>query len=500
MPAVKFLGHLQKDIRENTTHYMVFLLIALTSVFIPNAQHWGVDDGYYMSASLRMSNGELPYRDFFYLYPPLLSYIYLPFIKFLNGPEFIFASRLALAAITFASAILCYKLALKLLNRKLSFAASLMFMLLNYAKFPYLSPSALANAFSLITLTIIFNKEALRKAYYPMLALSFILILFSKHNIGFYMLFAFLACSAFLSFAEKKKIKQAFLHILPEIAVSIVSVSALLAYMAAASFRNAYAGLVKFPQSYQLINFDLSNPYIARSFIPIQLLLAFFALFFMFFYFRNKLYKKEYAVNMLFAFAALNLMQLFLYRDFIHATDGLVFAPLCLLYLYKNRPKSGYSLLLKKTIAAAFLLLILLGSLVVWRVWIKDSDWTGLSYRNSLMLADDIAEYYEVAGSVAGMEGPLFVYPRHAVIYVISKKENPTIYNQFFVGYHNSTSTQQDVIEVLSETSPTVVISKKYFYRNPPDPLIAKYISDSTEIVKTTDNFEIRQFRADSTN
>jgi len=56
--------------REELIYFFVFFMISCLSFIIINSSHFGVDDGYFMINSLRLVKGDLPYRDFFLIYPP----------------------------------------------------------------------------------------------------------------------------------------------------------------------------------------------------------------------------------------------------------------------------------------------------------------------------------------------------------------------------------------------------------------------------------------------
>jgi len=140
-------------------------------------------------------------------------------------------------------------------------------------------------------------------------------------------------------------------------------------------------------------------------------------------------------------------------------------------------------------------LLIILGFRISYTLW--SNDYKGnekFIYKNNLLINREIEEIFDISIELKGSERTIFVYPNHAIIYVLTKKNNPTKFNQFFIGYHNTTKEQKEVIWKLKRIDPLIVIHKKTFtdvennYH-----LINNFIKNSTNVINSTKNFEIRE-------
>jgi len=134
--------------------------------------------------------------------------MYLPLIFILDGFSFILASRLLLTIITFSSSLLYYLLSRELLNKKLSFIVALSFILLNFIKFPFLSPSAFGNIFSIISLFIIFKRKNVKLAILSFTFNNFISHIIYKTKYRDVLDFRYMDKSFHISFLSTQEFKK----------------------------------------------------------------------------------------------------------------------------------------------------------------------------------------------------------------------------------------------------------------------------------------------------
>lgn len=339
-------------------------------------------------------------------------------------------------------------------------------------------------------------------------AVAFVVL--AKHNIGLYLSGGLFMYAASASFRTRKAIIpwSGFAGVL-------LGFLALLAYGEAFGGQAMYEQLFIFPSQYAKLGVDLANPVFLLNHAIILIVGLLIVAFLILLVIRNGAAFRDASSNrtvfrtagdvaardcfalLLLSLAGAMLLQGFLYGDIIHLLDGCFLLPLAgaagTAFFHRGPAHSPVRKLFATLAATALILLTLLALLVAARFFASDTLSDGpLSISHGLLLSGPSAETVRVAGIIhdrAGEGRPLFVYPNDAILLVLTDGRNPTPYNQFFHGYHETAEEQQAVIAGLIRVRPTIVVrgaldSTHY-------PLLENYLREQ-RVVQEAGSYTIR--------
>lgn len=170
-------------IMKNKYSNILFLVIFMYGLFFSVFRINDSDEGYILTASMRILHGELPYKDFF-LHTPPVSYYAMAALFRIFGQQLIVA-RVATVVIGLLISILLYLISLKIMTRKAALISPLIFMFWGTAHASYPSFAWFGLLFALISLYLFILSLEREHFWYIFGAGFFIGMSFlSKQNIG----------------------------------------------------------------------------------------------------------------------------------------------------------------------------------------------------------------------------------------------------------------------------------------------------------------------------
>ena len=106
--------------------YGIFLLLLLYLLFFSIFRINDCEEGYILTASMRILNGELPYKDFFLHTPPITYYAVAAVFKIFGS--YLIVARILIAILGLSIAILLYLISGKIMPKIYAFIPPLIFM------------------------------------------------------------------------------------------------------------------------------------------------------------------------------------------------------------------------------------------------------------------------------------------------------------------------------------------------------------------------------------
>lgn len=197
-------------IMKKNEYFLITILVILILSFFYNKGFSTGDEGYILHAAQRLHNGELPYKDFNFIYTPASLFVISATYVFFG--ESILSGKLLVVFIAIITSLFIYLVTHRLVKNRLIAVLSVLVYLAwapSHINFP------LPVIFCLLTGTIslfIFIKllENPKKLYYFTLGLSVFLTFFFKQNFGLALFFEY----TLLFLVFKKLRKKSILYFL----------------------------------------------------------------------------------------------------------------------------------------------------------------------------------------------------------------------------------------------------------------------------------------------
>jgi len=205
--------------------YLLSLLIVLLLIFFHFRGIIYYDEGYILNSALRITHGQIPYRDFDMVYTPL-SFLGTAFFFHLFGAS-VFSGRLTALVVSLFSVFAIYKIVIKLTGNKLYTFLSIFFFIAwgpTHINFPW--PTMFALCLTLYAL--LFYQKAIQEKnpkHFFWMGVMAVLIFFSKQNFGAGMIILFLIPVIFL---RVKRLYSILYYIAGLSAITIIALTLML--------------------------------------------------------------------------------------------------------------------------------------------------------------------------------------------------------------------------------------------------------------------------------
>lgn len=207
--------------REITIILALSTLSFLYFYFFINRSLSIYDEGYVLEASRMFLKGKLPFRDFFYQYPPLT--VWLGGLWFRIVGTGIINLRLLALLISVVSVVLGYLIARRLVKPLFAVLISLSFAAWGFPHANFLWPTAVATFLLLLIIFLFIKFEETQKEYFLFLAgIAVVLSIFNKQNIGIANLVGGLFYVFYLKAKNKVKIRNFFYGIISSATIGVI--------------------------------------------------------------------------------------------------------------------------------------------------------------------------------------------------------------------------------------------------------------------------------------
>lgn len=200
--------NLQKTLRK---HIILIFVLCLGLLFFHTRGLYFLDDGYILSAAKRVYDGQIPYRDFHFVYTPLT--IYVDTLAFKLFGLSILATRIMDILISIATVYILLKITQILTKKKyLHYSAILLFLAWGPTHTNFIFPTQLAMTTALFTcLLFLQGMQKKNTRYFFFASLTTFLIFLSKQNFGF--AFLLVAVCFFLFLPSKRTMKHFIVYV-----------------------------------------------------------------------------------------------------------------------------------------------------------------------------------------------------------------------------------------------------------------------------------------------
>ena len=468
--------------RKNVSIFIASVCIASIPLFLTfNRGINYFDEGYILEAARRIAAGELPYRDFHFVYTPAIVYFLSLFLRL--GGQYLIIERLTAGAISIFG-IVC----LGLLARKLTKNTTLAFLcMFSYAVWGPAHLNFMWPVMNVLPLVFCYLYLFLGSRYF-LSGVVMALILLTKQNFGAALIISFL--SPLLWFRpSKQQILRVCLGFMSVLALFIIHLLVTSSFIPFISDINRYtiqeivvrkSFSVPFPTD-SLGKFILYLfPALVSLGVGVKLI-------------GQK--KKRKLIIIPLTILAIYLLGIFPTPDWPHLTPLLSMVGLLFIVIPQKRGEKTHVLsgiLLVGMIITGICSLIF-RNYYRWEAPVIQNTHCFSSGPLKYICADDknyavIMQTVPLIAKEAVKDTAIFAFYNNPIYFFLTQKNNPTSYIDFNVALSNK--DQQTVISKLSHQGVRVIITR-FPPRNNPSQLIAGYIEKNYKPIQTAYEFTV---------
>jgi len=471
--------------KKNTT-FLLFIAICCIPIFL--AFNKGInyfDEGYILEGARRILAGEVPYRDFHFIYTPGTIYFLAFFLRI--GGQYIIVERLAAALLSVLGVIFLGLLTLKLTkNTILTFLSMFLYALWGPAHLNFFWP-----VMSVIPLLFIYL-FLLSESHLFLSGVILGIILLFKHNFGAALVISFL-CYLVLVRYSKRQIFMIFLGFLSVITLFIIyllTTQSLIPFISEMNIYTIQEILVRkslsvpFPTQ-SIGKFTLYTfPGIASFIIGIGLMV------------------KKKNMNLLFiplAILAIYLFGIFPTPDWTHlmpliSVTGILFALLPLIFGDRYR---FLSYLLMIFIIGTGIYSVVVRNYYRWEAPLTKHTHCFSSGRMKYMCIDGkneavITQTLVSIEKVAKKDTFIFAFYNNPIYYFLTQKNNPTRFIDFNVPVGEK--EERKVINELQKKKVKTVVTRFPLHNNK-SKIISNYIEKNYSPINTVYEFTVWRYK-----
>jgi hypothetical protein len=475
--------------------FLIFFISLFIFIFVSVFKINLLDEGFLLYGSIQISDGKLPYQDFFIPYTPGFFYLHAAIFK-LTGINILYPRIIQDMILAFMG-IVIFLLSKKIMSENFAVISSVIYVI---GVIPGISPWPGWYALFFGFLAIYFVTRFIEKnSDYPSLFYSGIFTVLSilfKQNVGTLTLISimiFLFIQSFLQKSEQKKEWSKFLAYLSGITLSVIPVVLYLNYFSLTqnflddvyyhqidNYR--YSMSVPFPG---IINSNYSVPCLLVFYIPVIV----FILSIVLVSGKIRASKNEFSgktdgkTQILILYILFGIFQFFeIYprSDYPHLLY--MMPPVCILLSYitcagytrLSEAACGNKIKVKNILCTAlcvsFIFIICSFNILSFVLSLPPADGTSLYASDravAITSADTKHELEAVTGYITlntTSQDYILVVPYDAMYYVLTGRDNPSRYNQFLTDFDKT--QQEGVIKSLKEKNVRYIIYRNTSWMN----------------------------------
>lgn len=492
----------------------IFLVAFLKSAFFSNFGFGLLDQGQMLHNGQRILAGELPYRDFFAVFPPMYNYIFALIFKFFG--QSIFISRVMLSIIFSFVPVFVYLITSVISNKRWAILPSLLIIIMdnNVERIYFFTPILVAIYFYMKW----FKVKSIKLIFLSGLWLG-IASLFRLDIPGVFGLGIIISMAMFLKNTQKKWLKVWFLNSLNFGLAYLIPIVLELMWLTSKGivpnfidnaaiqpiFITRFHHL-PFPSLFSIFPINISPIWLNQLYLVTyaNLLMAIYFLSGAILIYKWKFFWQKRPWFGFFLTSGLLAFPYILGRtDIGHLTKGgIPFLFLSVYFLEKvNNSRKLFLKLLGLTLVLAFFIANLVQS--VW--WIKFNDRELLVNRNKLRVnsvypvgstipsAQTLEKSIEFLQKNSRKEEKVLILPYMAGLYFLAGRQSPTRFDNVLNGYITTIQGQEEFIEQIQKAGVKAVIydmhhgpKMKTSLLKDYNPLIHNYLMNNYEIYGMT--------------